>query len=478
MKYISFKKFIPFIAFFAFGIPLLFMPFGSLDELWNYNFAINIARGRLPYVDFNMIQTPLSAYLAAIGILIFGNKLMVFRMIGIFLIAATYSLMYFICKRITDNVTIACVVSIFSYAFCYQIWTYNYNNLNLCIVLLIIFLELKENKSNYEKYIIPLLYGLTPLIKQNTGIVLLMTFWIQTIFSCFHKRISKKDSFIGILISICPGTLFFFLLLINGILPEFWEYAALGVTTFTHRIYIWQYMFLSPINFAVVIFILFTIVKSLILIIKDKCVVSREQHCRVLMSALSAGVVAYPLTDSYHIMVALIPYVICFLCCFRYGVYTKKQNIICIITAFAVLIISPLVVLINLDNDEYVISNLKHYEGIPISRNIENNIAAIDEYILNKEQEGINVIIANDAAAAYMIPIDRYTKNFDMLLVGNLGMKSVEGLLSEHPDAYFMVNHNDDTLGYQAHFELIRYIKDNFVKIGHVLNLDVYKAEN
>ena len=51
-------------------------------------------------------------------------------------------------------------------------------------------------------------------------------------------------------------------------------------------------------------------------------------------------------------------------------------------------------------------------------------------------------------------------------------------MLSEHPDAYFMVNHNDDTLGYQAHFELIRYIKDNFVKIGHVLNLDVYKAEN
>ena len=275
-----------------------------------------------------------------------------------------------------------------------------------------------------------------------------------------------------------PGNIVFFLLLINGILPAFWEYAALGVTTFTHRIYIWQYMFISPINFAVVIFILFTIVKSLILIIKDKCVVSREQHCRILMLALSAGVVAYPLTDSNHMMAALVPYIICFVYCFRYGVYTKKQNIICIITAFAVLIISPLVVLINLDNDEYVISNLKHYEGIPISRNIENNIAAIDEYVLNKEQEGINVIIANDAAAAYMIPIDRYTKNFDMLLVGNLGMKSVEGLLSEHPDAYFMVNHNDDTLGYQAHFELIRYIKDNFVKIGHVLNLDVYKAEN
>lgn len=88
------------------------------------------------------------------------------------------------------------------------------------------------------------------------------------------------------------------------------------------------------------------------------------------------------------------------------------------------------------------------------------------------------MIIANDAAAAYMIPIDRYTKNFDMLLAGNLGMTTVEDLLSEHPDALFMVNHNDDALGYQAHFELISYIKDNFVKTGQVLNLDVYKAEN
>ena len=35
----------------------------NLDEIWNFNFARNIANGLLPYKDFNMLQTPLLSFI-------------------------------------------------------------------------------------------------------------------------------------------------------------------------------------------------------------------------------------------------------------------------------------------------------------------------------------------------------------------------------------------------------------------------------
>lgn len=35
----------------------------DLDEIWNFNFARNIANGLIPYNDFNMLQTPLLSFI-------------------------------------------------------------------------------------------------------------------------------------------------------------------------------------------------------------------------------------------------------------------------------------------------------------------------------------------------------------------------------------------------------------------------------
>lgn len=56
------------IAVFGVGI-LLFLAtvlprnLANLDEIWNFNFARNIANGLIPYKDFNMLQTPLLPFI-------------------------------------------------------------------------------------------------------------------------------------------------------------------------------------------------------------------------------------------------------------------------------------------------------------------------------------------------------------------------------------------------------------------------------
>ena len=44
--------------------------FGDLDELWNYNLSRGIVMGMQPYRDFNMVQTPLFAFINAFALLI------------------------------------------------------------------------------------------------------------------------------------------------------------------------------------------------------------------------------------------------------------------------------------------------------------------------------------------------------------------------------------------------------------------------
>ena len=51
------------IAIILFLATVLPRNLANLDEIWNFNFARNIANGLIPYKDFNMLQTPLLPFI-------------------------------------------------------------------------------------------------------------------------------------------------------------------------------------------------------------------------------------------------------------------------------------------------------------------------------------------------------------------------------------------------------------------------------
>ena len=51
------------IAILLFLATVLPRNLANLDEIWNFNFARNIANGLIPYKDFNMVQTPLLPFI-------------------------------------------------------------------------------------------------------------------------------------------------------------------------------------------------------------------------------------------------------------------------------------------------------------------------------------------------------------------------------------------------------------------------------
>ena len=148
-KIINSNIFIFFIIFLMVAPVILSRNLSNLDEIWNYNFARNVANGLVPYKDFNMITTPLLPFICAIFLKLFANELIVMRILAIFLISIIYFLIYLILKKLNINkfynfISLFLLFIIFKEHICID-----YNFAILAISLFLIYLELSfYMKSN------------------------------------------------------------------------------------------------------------------------------------------------------------------------------------------------------------------------------------------------------------------------------------------------------------------------------------------
>ena len=120
-------------------------------------------------------------------------------------------------------------------------------------------------------------------------------------------------------------------------------------------------------------------------------------------------------------------------------------------------------------------SVLNHFSNIPISSTLQDRIIEVDEYIKDEERD---VYILDSEAAVYMIPLDKYNKDFDMFLKGNLGSASEEGQIEKiknMENALILIKNDKMALNWQTPTKVIEYVKTNLKKIGTVSFFDVYE---
>ena len=119
-------------------------------------------------------------------------------------------------------------------------------------------------------------------------------------------------------------------------------------------------------------------------------------------------------------------------------------------------------------------SVLNHFSNIPISSTLQDRIIEVDEYIKDEERD---VYILDSEAAVYMIPLDKYNKDFDMFLKGNLGSASEEGQIEKiknMENALILIKNDKMALNWQTPTKVIEYVKTNLKKIGTVSFFDAY----
>lgn len=454
---------------------ILAKPLNDLDEIWNYNFARNIYEGAIPYVDFNMIPTPLAAYLAAVFLKLFGNNLFSFRILGILLAFFIFVLFFKLSVRMLKSKTFAFCATTYMLLLLLPYLSYDYNLLNLGLILLVICLEdtEKSRESLTGDIMTGLLIGLMPIVKQSTGAFVVLA---DMVFCWIDWRIYNKTRrwvLIRVICSFIPGFLFFVALVLDDSLNAFWDYAVRGIAYFDNKISYWDFMTISPANFMLGLSppVIFGV--SIWSLRNEKDKRKRRYRIMLLLFSVAGFSVVFPITDLIHFYIALPPLLICLFSSIKFKALNRKQGMFC--NSF-VIVVAVCVICLMLPSEEMEVCDLKHFEKIPIYPELEYQIAEVDGYISGMRQKGQEVYIADASAAVYMIPLDLYHKDFDMLSKGNTGSQSIEELL-EGKEGVFLIQKDERHWNWQTNRELLYYIKDHYEYVEEVSCFYVYKTK-
>ena len=340
----------------ALAIAVVVIPkaIGNLDELWNFNFANNVENGLVPYRDFNMVQTPLLPMVNAIFLAIFGNELIVMRILACLLCAGVLFTFYKILNLLKANKGISLFVVMALFYMLKDYFCMDYNFAVLFVTLIIIYIELKRilynkeninateigdtieslntnkscsqsstnketkennktdlknNKLNNWKtdLILGILAGICIMLKQSTGAIVtiaLLGYNLLLVRSKEEFIQYLKSTGIKILGVLIPVAIIFIYLAINGAVDDFWDYCIAGIKTFTNKIpysrlldneklYIKILSIVAPITF------MGTFLYS----------VFKRNKTFLIISSLSIASFSavYPIADEVHFLIGILP---------------------------------------------------------------------------------------------------------------------------------------------------------------------------
>ncbi len=147
----------------------------------------------------------------------------------------------------------------------------------------------------------------------------------------------------------------------------------------------------------------------------------------------------------------------------------------------------------NINND------IAHYNYIEIPEYLEQRIQEMDDFIKDMDNQNKKVYIFDAEAAIYNIPLNKYNKNYDMFLKGNLGKDGEDGIIkeleeekinnrvqleennenvktNEKIEKIYLVKKPEYRLNWQTPNKVIEFIRENFKKIGEVSIYAIYIA--
>lgn len=411
------------------------------------------------------------------------------RIVSAVLGAGIFFISYKILKELKLNTKWSILTLILLFLFISDSFYLDYNYVILFITLLIIFLEIKyKNYGKKYNLLIGILAGSTILFKQSTGVIICALTALYLVLEDRNKEVLKTIIYriTGIII---PGIMFTIYLLCTNSLIDFIDYCVLGIATFTNSISYLKFLqgkdlstTLGIILPPVILLILFI---EIIINIKNNKIKENKNKNKLILFvfALAQFTVVYPIADEIHFKIAVFPiFLVILYYVFKVIQEMKNIKLSIFIEHFMNIITISLVGMLMLSgiNDIFIYTQteksvLKHFSNIPISNALQERILEVNKYIEDEERD---VYILDSEAAVYMIPLDKYNKDFDMFLKGNLGAKGEEGQIEkikEMKNTILLIKNERIPLNWQTPKEVIEYVKNNLEKIGTINFFDIYE---
>ena len=364
------KTIIIFVIIFI-GLFLALIPqMPSMDLIWPYGFSYNISQGLIPYKDFNMIIGPLYSLLFSLPMLIFGNYLIVYKLMHIILYSIILTLCY---KKIGNKVFLLIPL------YYIQDTAFNYNIFIATMTILI--MQFTDNKKKYNNLIIGLIIGFILMTKHNVGLALALVYLITS-----KKRVK---SIIALSIPVAIALIY---LIITKSLYGYINFCYLGMGSFISNLHI----------------DIFTIIIWIILALYFIKKWLKTKDIKILY-ILAFSIIIFPLIEFLHLLVVLIPAI--------YYILENEDNRIINRLIHVFIITGYITILLGTKTPELVLDNnfLKYNIIETGSNNYTKNYV---KYI--KKVEGKVYLFLSDAYVLKLYQNETPTF-YDLINKGNLG---------------------------------------------------------
>ena len=124
-------------------------------------------------------------------------------------------------------------------------------------------------------------------------------------------------------------------------------------------------------------------------------------------------------------------------------------------------------------------SGRQNYKNIEISEGLVERIDEIDAYISEQENNGKKVYILDAEAAIYMIPLNKYNKDYDMFLKGNIGKDGEQGQIEKiqnrNDNELYLIRNSKLRSNWQTPLNVVNYVRNNLEKIGEISIYEIFK---
>ena len=286
-------------------------------------------------------------------------------------------------------------------------------------------------------------------------------------------------------------------LLVTNSLIDFINYAILGIKTFSNKI---AYTGLLQddnleIRILAVLIPASIMLNAIILLIAR--ILKRENNefkniLTILIYSVSIIIVMYPISDKIHFLIGSFIALIGLI----YQIYLlgkilyrkirlaqkyKVYKITTLLIQVSIFVGIAIYGINNLYNYIKVEKNkrIDHYKNIEISEGLIERIDEIEAYISEQENNGKKLYILDAEAAIYMIPLNKYNKDYDMFLKGNIGKDGEQGQIEKiqnrNDNELYLIRNSKLRSNWQTPLNVVNYVRNNLEKIGEISIYEVFK---
>ena len=489
----------------VFLVARLVTPATDLDEVWNYNTANAFAMGLIPYKQVSMITTPLLPMINSIFLKVVFNSIMTYRVLMGIVFALIVLFIYLIIKELSNKKLLSYICAFFIGTLLIKKFLLDYNYLFLLISLVIAFLEIRDIKKNENfnfnhNLCVGFLTGLAFLTKQTIGVLLIFVMIFEVFIymkkSGFNLKFDKFIKLIGVRIlgMMVPIIIFLIYLGVTGAFNDFINYAIKGVREFSNNVPYYRLFDSNDIVVSIISRLFIIVYIPLFITFILECIKNKKLKDELIniyiLALCSIPVIAiiYPISDDFHLMVAsvfaliIIAYLLILVLnkidsFIKIDVFYKKLLLIGILFIIVLISFKNVIIERNINVKENVLVPFKHYEGIYVPEYLSKRISDVTDKVQAYSNSGRESIIVDAEAAIYDIVLNRYKKNYDMLLIGNIGENGVEKIINEIKDShnvYYFVKNPQYTLNWQLPEDIVDYIRNNLKYHETVSVFDVY----